>query len=78
MSIEDRVGSIIKKVKPLANLEDRTDLIDSGILDSLALMSIITMLSEEFRIEIPIEDIMPENFNSLNSLSKMVMRLIES
>lgn len=50
-------------------------LVDDGILDSLVLVELISTLSMEFGIEIPYEEIIPENFNSLDAITAMVERL---
>ena len=48
---------------------------DSGILDSLTITGIIATLTMEFGITIPYEEIIEENFNSIQGLAAMVERL---
>ena len=50
-------------------------LVDDGILDSLTITGIIAVLSMEFGITIPYEEIIEENFNSIAGLAKMVEKL---
>ena len=50
-------------------------LVDDGILDSLTITGIIATLSMEFGITIPYEEIIEENFNSIEGLTRMVERL---
>ena len=50
-------------------------LVDDGILDSLTITGIIATLSMEFGITIPYEEIIEENFNSIEGLARMVERL---
>ena len=69
------IEKILKKVKPSANLNNVSDIIDGGYLDSLELLGLITSLMEEFGIEIEIEDISPENFNSVEAMADLVKRL---
>lgn len=47
-------------------------LIDNGIIDSVTLVGIATELMMEFGIEIPYEEITPENFNSLDAMCALV------
>ncbi len=70
--------------KVLALLEQEFDsidftqdaLVDDGILDSLTLVSMITVLSLEFGISIPYDEIVPENFNSVDTISGLVEKLM--
>ena len=50
-------------------------LVDDGILDSLSITSIISALSMEFGINIPYDEIIEDNFNSIKRLAAMVERL---
>ncbi len=50
-------------------------LVDDGILDSLTITEIIALLTMEFGIAIPYEEITEENFNSVAGLAEMVERL---
>ncbi len=54
---------------------DRTDLIDSGMLDSITLVSLIASLEEKYGIEITMDYIIPENFNSLEAMWEMIEEL---
>ena len=50
-------------------------LVDDGVMDSLTITETIALLTMEFGIEIPYEEIIEENFNSIAGLAKMVERL---
>ena len=50
-------------------------LVDDGLLDSLTITGIIALLSMEYGIEVPYEEIIEENFNSVTGLCAMVKRL---
>ena len=47
----------------------------SGILDSLTITGIIALLTMEFGIMIPYEEIIEENFNSVAGLARLVEKL---
>ncbi|MFI3214304.1 MAG: phosphopantetheine-binding protein [Eubacteriales bacterium] len=53
-----------------------TNLIDGDLLDSLSLVEIVTALMEEFEVDIPYEDIVPENFNSIDAMKELVERYV--
>ena len=75
MSIKEQVMNILGEVKPTKDLSDVTDIIEGGFLDSFELMSLIAGLSDGFGIEIDVDEIMPENFNSVDAIAAMVERL---
>ena len=54
-----------------------TDLMETGLLDSLTLVSLIAGLEEEFSITIPFEDIEIDNFRSVARLVELVRQLKE-
>ena len=50
---------------PLAN---DTSLLESGILDSLSLLRLVVFLEERFGITMGDADLLPENFDSVNTI----------
>lgn len=76
MDTSEKVKNLIKAVKPTVNLENVTDIIDGGYLDSLELMGLISSIMEEFNIEIDLDLITPQNFNSIEMISKMIDSLL--
>ena len=75
MSMKEQVLNILKEIKPNKNLEDITNIIEGGYLDSFEIMNLIVALSETFGIEIDFEEITAENFNAVDSIVAMVERL---
>ena len=47
-------------------------LVDSGIIDSLGVMTLLGFLEEKFSIKIPDSELIPENFASLSALTALV------
>ncbi len=47
---------------------------DDKILTSLDIVSLVTDLNDAYGIEIGADDILPENFNSLDSIASLVKR----
>ena len=75
METKEQVLAILKDVKPTKNLENVTDIIEGGYIDSFELMSLIASFNEKFGVEIGLEEMIPENFNSVDSMIKMLDRL---
>lgn len=68
---------ILNELKPGIDYENCKDLVDSQQLDSLDVISIVSEFTDEFDIEISFDEIVPENFNSVEAMQAMVDRLSE-
>jgi acyl carrier protein len=55
-----------------AELTDDHLLIEEGVLDSLSLMTLVQFLEEECSIMIDDEDILPENFGSIDLICRFL------
>ena len=74
--MREKVKEILQTNYPEIDFESSNELVDEGILDSMTLVGIISALSMEFGIMLPYEDIIPENFNSIDTMAKLVQRYI--
>lgn len=73
--MEEKILTLLTEEYPEVDFSASDALVDDGILDSLTITGIIAILTMEFGITIPYEEIVEENFNSIASLAKMVERL---
>lgn len=73
----DEFISVLKRAMPNIDFENGENLVDDGILDSLSVVAIISELTEEYDIDIPPEEIDPDNFNSAKAMKALVDRLLE-
>lgn len=73
----DRLLAILKDLHPDVDFEETDDLIDSGILDSFDIISLIAEIDNDFDVQIPAEEIIPENFNSAKALQALIVRLAD-
>ncbi len=48
------------------------DLIEQGIIDSLGIMKLMLYIEETFGIKIDDEDVVPDNFQCLNSMVRLI------
>ncbi len=73
--MEEKVLEVLTAEFPEVDFMSSNELVDDGILDSMTLTGIIAVLSMEFDITIPYEEIIEENFNSIAGMARMVERL---
>lgn len=65
---------ILEDLKPDTDFAGRTDLITAGVLKSFDVMMLITEIADTFDVEIPVEKVVPENFES----PERILALIDS
>lgn len=53
---------------------DDEDLLGSGLLDSLSVMSLVHFIEQELSIDVPAEDVTIENFVSLDAIEAYLRR----
>lgn len=70
----EKVLSIVEEIRPDVDFAEETALIDDGVLDSFDIVSIISDLNDEYEINIRVHDLIPENFNSVEAIVKLVER----
>lgn len=73
----EKLIEILEDIQPEVDYRTCRNLIDGHYLDSLAIISLVAELEEEFDITIPTVEIIPENFNSADALWSMILRLQE-
>jgi acyl carrier protein len=64
---------ILTEICPGVDFEKETALIDGGVIDSFDIVAIVTELMDHYEIEINVEDLLPENFNSAEAIYQLVM-----
>lgn len=73
--MRDELLKLLSEEYPEIDFEASEELVDDGILDSLVIVGVISTITMEYGITIPYEDIIPENFNSLDAMAALVSRL---
>ena len=66
---------ILSDLHPEVDFETETHLVDNGILDSFDIITVISEIADAFDVVVPAKEIIPENFNSAESLWAMIERL---
>ena len=73
----DNLIEILEEIIPGEDVENCTTLIDDHILNSFAILSLVSELEDAFDIEISPVELIPDNFNSAEAMWKMICRLKE-
>lgn len=75
--MREKILEILSGIRSDIDFENSTKLIDDGLLESLDIVSIVGEFNDEFDIEISVEDLLPENFNSVNAMVELITRAQE-
>lgn len=73
----DEIIEILSDLHPDIDFKTAKNLVDSKILDSFDIVSLIAEINDNFDIAISAEEITPENFNSAEAIWTLVERLME-
>lgn len=71
---EELLG-ILEELRPDVDFEAEKKLITGGILESFDIVSLVGELSDAFDIELHVEDLVPDNFNSIEGMLELIERL---
>lgn len=77
MENKEQLLKILQEVRPDVDFQAETALIDDGILDSFDIVTIVGEINEAFDVEISVDDLSPENFNSADAMLELVKKLQE-
>ncbi|MCC8164112.1 MAG: phosphopantetheine-binding protein [Lachnospiraceae bacterium] len=73
----EELMELLAQLKPEIDFENEKELIDGGVFTSFDVITLIAELEERYALEIPAEEIVPENFNSAEGILKLIGRLKE-
>lgn len=71
----EKLLSILESIKPDVDYENCMDLVDGHHLDSLSILALISEIEDEFDVTIPTVEIIPSNFNSVESIYALITKL---
>ena len=75
MSNREAILEVLQKIKPSVNFEQVQGILDNGYLDSLEFMNLIAELGQRFGVELDVDEITPENFDTVETIEKMINRV---
>ncbi len=76
-SIESRLREFLLQLpaaRKIRDLKPGDSLFQRGLLDSMGVIKTVAFCEETFGIEIRDEEVLPENFESMRALSRLIKR----
>jgi acyl carrier protein len=71
----EELMALLKEIRPDVTFQSDKMLMDDGVLDSFDVVSIVGEIAERFQVDVPVEEITAENFNSPDAMLRMIERL---
>lgn len=68
---------ILKELRPDVDFEKEKALVTDGILDSFDIVSLVGELNSEFSITIGVDDLVPENFDTVEAMETLIASLAD-
>lgn len=73
----EEITNIIKEINPYIDINQDTELIDSGILDSLSIVFLITQIEDRFGVYVDEKLVVPENFKTLEKICEILGKCVK-
>ena len=70
--MKEKLIEILAEIRPEFDFSMDVDFIEEGMLDSFDLVSLVDSIESEFGVAISGMDILPENFNSIDSIINVI------
>ena len=70
--MKEKLLALLEDIRPDVEFENETKLIDDGVLDSFDIISIVQAIDDAFGVEIDVEDLEPDNFNSCDAMIELI------
>ena len=70
--MKKQIIEILSEICPGIDFETETALIDDGLIDSLDIVAVVTELMEAFDVVLGVDDLTPENFNSVEAIEELI------
>lgn len=73
--MKEQIIKILNQVKPGVDYENEKELISNEVIASFDLIMLVSLLNNEFDINISVGDLIPENFENIESIEKLINSL---
>ena len=67
----EKIIEILQSVRPGIDVTSHA-IVDDELLDSFDIVTLVSELIDTFNVDISVEDIIPDNFNSVEAINKLI------
>jgi len=69
----EKLYEILENICPGIDVRSEA-LVDDGLIDSFDIVALVGEIMDEFGVELSVDDILPENFNSADAIMSLIER----
>lgn len=73
--MREDIINVLNEVKAGIDYEKEKSLITDGILTSFDIVMLISLLNDKFDVNISVMDLVPENFETVTDIEKLINKL---
>lgn len=78
MDVRSSIRNFLKNAAPNgASFSDNDNLLAKGLIDSLRMLDLMSFLEQHYQLKVEDDDLMPENFESINAITRFVEERIK-
>ncbi|MEZ3507790.1 MAG: acyl carrier protein [Lachnospiraceae bacterium] len=71
----EELQKILEEIRQDIDFASEERLIDDGVLDSIDIIAIVTAVNDAFDVDINVQYLLPENFNSMEAIYRLICKL---
>lgn len=75
--MKEQLMKILTELRPDVDFENETALVSDGILDSFDIVSLVGEINAEFDITVGVEELEPENFDTVAAMLDLIADLAD-
>ena len=75
--MKTKVLNILSEIRSEFDFSISSNFIEDGMLDSFDIITLVTMLDEEFKISIEGTQVIPDNFISVESICSLLSKYVK-
>ena len=68
----EKLYTLLEEIRPEVDFRNITTLVTDGFIDSFDIVSIIASIEDEFAVEIPVDSMVAEHFESAAAIMNLV------
>jgi len=79
MDVRSSIRNFLKNAAPKGvSFSDNDNLLTKGVIDSLRMLDLMSFLEAQYRLKVDEDDLMPENFESVDAITRFVEERIKT